>query len=64
MKNPSGLFAHATGMVNQQLLLQDEYLVAKNTILRAHLQSRLLLTDPQQSALANIPTNTVLGLVD
>jgi hypothetical protein len=41
------LLAHVTGMVNQQILPRDEYLVAENTILRAHLQSCLLLTGPQ-----------------
>ena len=29
-------------MVNQQLLLQNEYLLAENRILRAHLPTRLL----------------------
>jgi hypothetical protein len=29
------LLAHVTGMVNQQLLLQNEYLLAENRILRA-----------------------------
>src|SRR3954453_20478135 len=48
------LLAYVTGMVNQQLLLQNEYLVAENRILRAHLPSRLLLTDPQRSTLAVI----------
>jgi hypothetical protein len=36
---------------NQQLLLQNEYLLAENTILRAHLPSRLLLTGPARSTL-------------
>ena len=46
------LLAYVTGMVNQQLLLQNEYLVAENRILRAHLPLRLRLTDPQRSTLA------------
>lgn len=46
------LLAYVTGMVNQQLLLQNEYLLAENRILRAHLPSRLLLTDPERSTLA------------
>jgi putative transposase len=46
------LLACVTGMVNQQLLLQNEYLVAENRILRAHLPPRLLLTDPERSTLA------------
>ena len=41
-------------MVNQQLLLQNEYLAAENRILRAHLPTRLRLTDPQRSMLAKI----------
>src|SRR6267143_4595912 len=31
------LLAYATGLVNQELLLQNEYLAAENGILRAHL---------------------------
>jgi transposase InsO family protein len=46
------LLAYVTGMVNQRLLLQNEYLLAENRILRAHLPSRLLLTDPERSTLA------------
>ena len=34
------LLAYVTGMVNQQLLLQNEYLLAENRIFRAHLPSR------------------------
>ena len=46
------LLAYVTGMVNQQLLLQNEYLLAENRILRGHLPTRLLLTDPERSTLA------------
>ena len=46
------LLAYVTGIVNQQLLLQNEYLLARNRILRAHLSSRVLLTDPERSTLA------------
>jgi hypothetical protein len=46
------LLAYVTGMVSQQLLLQNEYLLAENRILRAHLPNRLLLTDPERSTLA------------
>jgi hypothetical protein len=46
------LLPYLTGMVNQQLLRQNEYLLAENRILRAHLPSRLLLTDPERSTLA------------
>ena len=50
----AGLLAFVTGMVNQQILLQNEYLVAENRILRAHLPRRFRLTDPQRSTLAEI----------
>src|SRR6266513_1186041 len=46
------LLAYVTGMVNQQLLLQNEYLLAENRIPRAHLPTRLLLTDSERSTLA------------
>jgi transposase InsO family protein len=48
------VLAYVTGMVNRQLLLQNEYLIAENRILRAHLPGRLRLTDPQRSTLAQI----------
>src|ERR671912_2184593 len=48
------LLAYVTGLVNQQLLLQNEYLVAENRILRAHLPKRLRLSDPERSTLAEI----------
>ena len=34
------LLAYVTGLVNQKLLLQNEYLAAENRILRAHLPAR------------------------
>ena len=48
------LLAHVTGLVNQELLLRNEYLAAENRILRAHLPARLRLTDPERSTLAAI----------
>ena len=48
------LLAYVTGLVNQELLLQNEYLAAENRILRAHLPTRLRLTDPERSTLAEI----------
>src|SRR6185436_14514962 len=56
MKNNKWLWllAHVNGMVNQQLLLQNEYLAAENRILRAHLPKRLRLSDEQRSTLAEI----------
>src|SRR5215467_3168660 len=48
------LLAYVTGIVNQRLLLQNEYLVAENRILRSHLPKRLRLSDGQRSTLAEI----------
>ena len=48
------LLTYVTGFVNQELLLQNEYLAAENRILRAHLPARLRLTDSERSTLAEI----------
>ncbi len=48
------MLAYVTGLVNQKLLLQNEYLAAESRILRAHLPSRMRLSDPQRSTLAEI----------
>ena len=48
----AAVLAYMTGMVKQQLLLQNEYLLAESRILRSHLPSRLLLTNPERSTLA------------
>ena len=48
------LLAYLMGGVNQELLLQNEYLAAENRILRAKLPSRLRLSDPERAALAEI----------
>ena len=48
------LLAFVTGLVNQELLLRNEYLLAENRILRAHLPARLRLTDPERRTLAEI----------
>src|SRR5712691_740467 len=48
------LLAYVTGSVNQELLLQNEYLAAENRILRAQLPSRLRLRDPERATLAEI----------
>src|SRR5712691_1059602 len=50
------LLAYVTGLVNQQLLLQNEYLAAENRILRAHLPTWLRLSDPERCTLAEIGT--------
>src|ERR1044072_7697729 len=46
------LLAYVTALVNQKRLLQNEYLIAENRILRAHLPARILLSDPERSTLA------------
>ena len=48
------LLAYVTGLVNQELLLQNEYLAAENRILRTHLPTRLRLCNPERSTLAEI----------
>jgi putative transposase len=48
------LLAFVTGLVNQELLLRNEYLVAENRILRRHLSVRLRLSDPERITLAEI----------
>ena len=48
------LLAFVTGLVNQELLLRNEYLAAENRILKAHLPSRLRLSDAERSTLAEI----------
>lgn len=48
------LLAYVTGLVNQELLLQNEYLVAENRILKAHLQPGFRLTDGERTTLAEI----------
>ena len=44
------LLAYVSGLVNQELLLRNEYLAAENRILRAHLPARLRLRDWLKSA--------------
>src|SRR4051795_4751586 len=48
------LLAYVTGLVNQELLLQVEYLVAENRILRAHAPARLRLSNEQRSTPAEV----------
>jgi putative transposase len=48
------LLAYVTGLVNQELLLKNEYLAAENRILRSHLPKRLRLSDEERSTLAEI----------
>jgi len=48
------ILAYVTGLINQELLLRNEYLAGENRILRAHLSPRLRPTDPERSTLAEI----------
>ena len=48
------LLSIVTGLVNQELLLRNEYPAAENRILRAHLPARLRLSDAERSTLAEI----------
>src|SRR5919106_225037 len=48
------LLAYVTGLVNQELLLQVEYLAAENRILRAHAPAQLRLSDAERTTLAEI----------
>jgi hypothetical protein len=48
------LLTYITGLVNQELLLQNEYLAAENRILRAQLPARLRLSDLERTTLAEI----------
>src|SRR4051794_13698548 len=48
------LLAYVTGLVNQELLLQVEYLAVENRILRAHAPARLRLSDAERATLGEI----------
>jgi len=48
------LLTYVTGLVNQRLLLQCQYLIAENRILRSHVSGRLRLSDAERSTLAEI----------
>ena len=48
------LLGYVTGLVNQELLLKNEYLVAENRILKAHIRGRLLLSNDEKATLAEI----------
>jgi transposase InsO family protein len=48
------LLAYVTGLVNHRLLLQCEYLVAENRILRAQLPGKVRLSDSERCTLAEI----------
>ena len=48
------LLAFVTRLVNQDLLLRNEYLIAENRILGGHLTMRQRLADPERVTLAEI----------
>jgi putative transposase len=48
------ILAYITGTVDQELLLRNEYLAAENRILRAQVKGRLLLSNVEKKALADI----------
>ena len=48
------MFAYITGSVDQELLLQNEYLVTENKILKSQIKGRLRLTDPERISVAEI----------
>src|SRR5439155_11291245 len=44
----------SSDLVDQELLLRNEYLAAENRILRAQIKGRLLLSDAEKATLAEI----------
>jgi putative transposase len=48
------MLAYISGSVDQELLLQNEYLLAENRILKNQIKGRLRLTDPERISLAEI----------
>ena len=48
------LLAHLTGLIDQKLLLQVDYLAAEDRILRAQGQARLRLSNAERATLAEI----------
>ena len=49
--NWAHILAFVTGMVDQGLLVRNEYLATENRILKAHLKGRLRLTDAERATL-------------
>jgi hypothetical protein len=54
VKTCARLLTYVTGLVNHELLLQNQYLAAENRILRSRLPLRLRLSDPERETLAEI----------
>jgi hypothetical protein len=55
------LLAYVTDLINQELLLKNEYLAAENRILRAHLPARYPCRDRDEAAGFRFPGGTELG---
>jgi hypothetical protein len=55
------LLTYITGLVNQEPLLQNEYLAAENRILRAQLPVLLRLSDLERTTLAERETARAQG---
>ena len=48
------MLAHITGGLDDGLRLRNEYLLAENRVLRAHIDGKPKLTDPERKTLAEI----------
>jgi hypothetical protein len=48
------LLAYVAGIINQELLMRNEYQAAENRILRGQIKGRLLLSDGEKVTLAEI----------
>ena len=55
------LLAYVTGLVNQELLLRNEYLLAENRILKAQINGRFRLSDGERYTLAEIAKRQTLA---
>jgi len=55
------LLAYATGAINRELLLKNEYLVAENRILKTKVNGRLVLFEGEKATLAEIAHFPGLG---
>ena len=53
-RNCARLLAYVTGLVKQELLLQNEYPAAENRVMRTHLPARFRLSDPERATLAEM----------
>jgi hypothetical protein len=51
------MLAYVTGMVNQELLLRNEYLRAENRILRGKIKGPLLLSQARDASVLMMVTN-------